>query len=273
VAGRFSARAWEETFRRVVTRAFHEVPFYREQWAVAGRVLPEPEPVQSRELIDQLFRLCPLSRPFRPAREPSLWTGELRGLRAAAQLTTGAPRGTLLLEVREAMLDRRMGGPRYGVVLPPGARTAGEGRRCALNRIAATLAARAGRALVVGSPQELAEVLPELRAAAGRPAGLELIGVPRMTLGQAVRERQAPMLAHDPCLGYVAARVPTCGRIHLLWREFHARADGGAVTVTALRRRRPTLVNVIPADSTRLTRRICPEHRSPVIEEQDQVRE
>jgi hypothetical protein len=71
---------------------------------------------------------------------------------------------------------------------------------------------------------------------------------------------------HDPCLGYFAVRVPACGRVHLLWRRYHARTGDGSVMVTALRRRRPTLVNVIPAGPGCTTLRFCPEHASPLIE-------
>ncbi|RFU37569.1 hypothetical protein DZF91_32165, partial [Actinomadura logoneensis] len=82
-------RRWEAARRRVVARAFSEVPYYREQWAAAGRPLAEPARAASADLTGQLFRLCPLGGPFRPAREPSLWSAETGTLRAA--LAVAAP--------------------------------------------------------------------------------------------------------------------------------------------------------------------------------------
>jgi hypothetical protein len=264
----FAADRWDAARRRVVARAFRTVPFYREQWAAAGRVLTEPEPVPARDLTEQLFRLCPLGRPFDPAREPSLWTDDAGTLRAALRALCGPParRPTAVVEVRPAMIDRsRLGrnGPRYAAYLPPGADVVDERRRHALNRRAVAVA-RSGDVIVVGTGGELAEVLPELTAVAPG-SSQRLRPVPRAALADALDE-SGPVMAHDPVLGYYAVRRPSCGRLHVLWRHFHARvADGYAVRLTALRRRRPTLCDVIPTGAERGALAMCPDHATPTL--------
>ncbi|GAA2281625.1 hypothetical protein GCM10010149_27590 [Nonomuraea roseoviolacea subsp. roseoviolacea] len=300
----FSARRWERARRRVVASAFLRVPFYRDQWAAAGRALDEPEPTPSAALPGQLHRLCPFARPFDPSREPSPWIGDGRDLRDALAVA-GAPRRAPVLEVRPAILDRRTlaggalpwgdvlpwgdalswgGGRPYGVLLAPEARVVDEARRRALDAAALGLAAEAGRAIVVGERAALDAVLPRLE-------GVRVHAVQRVSLGQAVRTAQgaaavgiaggvagAPVgdpagvgavVAHDPHLGYLAAVAPGCGRVHLLWRHLHARPFAGpggpAVAFTALRRRRPVLVDVVPDDAGTLTTALCPEHGTPVV--------
>ncbi|MFI7451497.1 hypothetical protein ACIBQX_28650 [Nonomuraea sp. NPDC049714] len=262
---RFSAARWERAYRGVVRTAFDRVPFYRDQWAAAGRALDEPEPTPSAALAGQLHRLCPFARPFDASREPSLWIGDGRELRDALALT-GAPRRTPVLEVRAAVLDRRAltpAGPRYGVLLAPDARVVDEDRRRALNAAAHDLAKRAGRAIVVGERPALDAILPELDP-------VRVHAVERMTVALAVRDAR-PGVVHDPHLGYFAGTHPTCGRTHLLWRRFHARPAGRATAVTALRRRRPMLVGVVPdgadtpgATETLITA-VCPEHGTPIL--------
>ncbi|WP_327102626.1 hypothetical protein [Nonomuraea glycinis] len=316
--GRFSAARWERAYRRVVRTAFGRVPFYRDQWAAAGRALDEPEATPSAALAGQLHRLCPFALPFDASQEPSLWIGDGRELRDVLALT-GAPRRTPVLEVRPAVLDRRTltpAGPRYGVLLAPDARVVDEDRRHALNAAAHELASRAGRAIVVGERSALDAILPELD-------GVQVHTVERMTVALAVRDARlgdAPgarpgdvqdarrgdvqdarrgdvqdarrgdvqdarrgdvqdarrgdargvraVVVHDPHLGYFAGVHPACGRIHLLWRRFHARPAGRAVAVTALRRRRPVLVGVVPDGAEALDTLItagCPEHGTPIL--------
>ncbi|MFG2005176.1 hypothetical protein ACGFNU_39135 [Spirillospora sp. NPDC048911] len=321
----FSALRWEAARRRTVARAFRTVPFYREQWAVAGRVLDEPVPVASEQLIDQLFRLCPLGRPFQPSREPTLWSDDGTTLRVAinaasdsrtathavfgreatAQASSGrrpavralsdrwaavraasgpaaartvfdravvlravfghratgravfGRRWTAVLEVRDAMIDRRwLGrGVPYAALLSPKADVVNEERRAALNRRATELATSG--AVIVGTRNELADVLPEIGAASLRV--LHRAGLAD-ALGMA-----GPVVAYDPVLGYYAARMPSCGHLHLLWRLFHARVADGALQLTALRRRRPVLCNVIPVDAAGAAVERCPRHHTPIL--------
>jgi hypothetical protein len=281
--GRFAAARWERAYRRVVGTAFGRVPFYRDQWAAAGRALDEPEPTPSAARAGQPHRLCPFALPFDASQEPSLWISDGRELRDVLALT-GAPRRTPVLEVRPAVLERRtltLAGPRYGVLLAPDARVVDEDRRRALNAAAHELASRAGRAIVVGERSALDAIVPELDE-------VQVHAVERTTVALAVRDAQ-PMgtragavrdarrgdarddrhvVVHDPHLGYFAGVHPACGRIHLLWRRFHARPAGRAVAVTALRRRRPVLVGVVPDGAEALDTLItagCPEHGTPIL--------
>jgi|GEM_PF-5352554 len=266
----FSAARWERAYRGIVKTAFLRVPFYRDQWVSAGRALAEPEPTPSAALAGQLHRLCPFARPFDASREPSLWIDEGRELRDALGLVD-VPSRTPVLEVRAATLDRRVLprgalpgwavptwiGPRYGVLLPPGAKVLNESRRRALNADALHIAAEAGRAILIGERAALDALLPELD-------GVQAHIVERMTAARAVRSEGARVV-HDPHLGYFAASATTCGRIHLLWRHFHSHLAGRTLTVTALRRTRPTLVNVIPNDPGSLITIVCPEHGTPIV--------
>lgn len=253
----FSPARWDRAYRAVAGRAFLKVPFYRDQWVAAGRALDEPAPTPSAALAGQLHRLCPFARPFDASREPSAWIGDGRDLREALALA-GAPRRAPVLEVRPAVLDRRtlgLGGPRYGVLLPPGANVMDEPRRRALNAPALRLARKAGQAVLVGERAALDAFLPELD-------GVRVTAVERMPAGRAVREKG---LAHDPHLGYFAAARPGCGATHLLWRRFHAGLRDGAPAVTALRRSRPVLVAVVPAGADGLAPALCPDHGTPIL--------
>ena len=64
-------------YRRAVRWAFDRVSFYRDQCAVAGRLLSEPQPTPLASVPKPPHTLCPFSRPWRPDREPSLWTPDL----------------------------------------------------------------------------------------------------------------------------------------------------------------------------------------------------
>jgi hypothetical protein len=248
---KFVADRSASSYRRVAARAFRRVPFYREQWAVAGRTLEDPEPVPADALTDQLFRLCPLGRPWRPGAEPSLWIEDRTALRQAVRMVSDV---RTVLEVRSSFLDRTsLGrGVRYAVVLPPGADTVDEERRRTLNRRAETLP---GGSVLIGSPRELAAVGDEI---AGAP-------VPRLSL-RAALDGDAVALVHDRRLGYYAARRPSCGRLHLLWRRFHLRLDDeGTPMITDLHRTRPTLVNIVPAGAPPISAGHCPDHDGPVL--------
>lgn len=261
----FSPHRWEAAYRHAARRAFRTVPFYREQWAAAGRPLRDPVPVEAGELRTQLFRLCPLARPHRPGREPSLWTGDPRDLRAALALAGALPAGLPVLEVRPALVDWTelgRGGPRYAPVLSPGAVVADPARRAALNARAVALAGATG-AVLVGAPDELHAVLAELGVAART--------VLRLRPGQPA-PGHGPAVLHDPQLGYLGARVRSCGRFHLDHARYHARADPDGVLVTKLRQTRPTLVNVRPAGARTVTVRYCPDHHSPTLDAQAAAR-
>jgi hypothetical protein len=242
----------ERAYRRAVRRAFATVPFYREQWARAGRVLAEPEPTPAGELPDPPHALCPFRRPWAPQREPSLWT-PAPGALARALWLAGCRAGVPVLEVRHALLDRAGRGHR--VLLGPDAVVASPARRRELN--AAALAG-AGPAWVVGHPGELDELdLPgglrrvhrlPVAAAAGAAAGVPVV----------------PVVLHDRALGYLGALVPACGELHLDRRVF-ARDRGGVVALSLPHARRPTLLDIVPpgGDAVRLGR--CSRHGTPVL--------
>ncbi|MFI7128837.1 hypothetical protein ACIBQ1_24255 [Nonomuraea sp. NPDC050153] len=249
----FSAALWERAYRRTVRSAFARVPFYRDQWVRAGRALSEPVPTPCADLAGQLHRLCPFAEPYDPGAEPSLWIGSTAELRAVLSMA-GAGGRAPVLEVRRAVLDRRTLGlsRRYGVLLATDAKVRHERRRRELNEPALRLAAAAGRAVLVGEREAVAEFLPAL-------AEVETRVLERAGLDGAGRSD----LVHDPYLGYYAARAG-CGHLHLLWRRFHARvADDGSLAVTALLRRRPVLVDVVPDGAATLGR--CPAHDTPIL--------
>ncbi|MCF6473323.1 hypothetical protein FAF44_33805 [Nonomuraea sp. MG754425] len=252
-AAGFSPAGWERSYRRAVRSAFARVPFYRDQWVRAGRALDTPVPTPCADLEGQAHRLCPFTEPYDAGAEPSLWIGAAAELRAALS-TVGAARRAPVLEVRRAVLDRRALGPfrDYGVLLAADAKVRHERRRQELNEPALRLATAAGRAIVVGERAAVAEFLPAL-------SGVETRVLERAGLDGAARSE----VVHDRCLGYYAARA-RCGHLHLLWRRFHARpTDDGALAVTALRRRRPVLVDVVPDGLATLGR--CPVHHTPVL--------
>ena len=266
---RFSSERWEAARRRVVDQAFQRVPYYREQWAVAGRVLEEPVPVASADLTTHLFRLFPLGRPWLPGRAPSPWLGEPAMLASALREAGVLSRVVPVLEVRREVVDwRALGrlGPRYAALLPPGADVVEEEQRRLLNLPAVQLATIANRVVVVGTSEDLAEVVPAL------PKTASLLQVVRRTAAQIVGDdttpaagrRPAVRLAHDPCLGDFAATAPSCGRPHVLWRRYHAGSRDGALLITALRRR-PVLCSVVPEDSAGVTVGRCPEHGTAIL--------
>ena len=265
----FRQDRWDSRHRLACARAFREVPFYREQWAYAGRELPEPLPVRAAELQQELFRLCPLRSPWDPRREPTLWTGDPGALSDALTVAGTAPRRVPVLEVRGAAVDwARVGryGTPYGFVLRADADVASDGRRLALHLAALKLAVDHGRAVVVGSSHDWSQLLPELDSALDAVA-VQWSLVRRMTLAEASQAEavEEPAVVHDPFLGYIAARAPDCNEIHLLWDRVHAKVSSDGLLFTRLRGRRPTLVNVSAVDTGFSAVRRCRLHGTPVL--------
>lgn len=251
----------------MIDHAFRSVPFYREQWARGQRVLPEPLPVPGQDLAEQLFRLCPVTRPWKPNREPSLWLGDAHALADALALIGVLHRRTPVLEVRRAMVDWRrldiVGSP-YGVLLSPGADVRPAGR-LTLQLRALRLAQVHGGATVVGSPSELTGVIRGAEEALGGPS-LKWKPVHRLTLAEAQSTLAVvPTVVHDPYLGYLGSRGPECGQIHLLWKRVHCSPTVHGLAFTRLRGHRPTLVNVLPVNPgfSRVER--CDVHGTPVL--------
>jgi len=262
----FRADRWDERHRAACARAFAEVPFYREQWASAGRELSEPAPVRAADLRQELFRLCPLRSPWDPRREPTLWAGELAGLEAALSAVGMPPRRTPVIELRASAVDWTRFGPAgapYAFLLSRDADVASEGARTALQLAAMKLAVDHGRAVVVGPRDELPEILRAVDAALA-PVAVRWSAVHRMTLAEAAAAAE-PAVVHDPFLGYIAARSPECGEAHVLWERVHVKASPDGLLFTRLRGRRPTLVNVLPADPGFRAVGRCPVHGTPVL--------
>jgi hypothetical protein len=74
-----------------------------------------------------------------------------------------------------------------------------------------------------------------------------------------------PVVLHEPSLGYLGALVPSCRSFHLDWRRVHAGERDGAVTLSLLRERRPTLLCIVPPGAEAVTVVACPRHGSPVL--------
>lgn len=251
-------------YRRAVRRAFGTVTFYREQQAAAGALLDQPRPTPAADLPDPPHTLCPFARPWSAALEPSLWTPGPAALARALRLAGcgGGP----VLEVRDALLDAAhlprvgwSGRRRYAVLLSPAAVVASPARRWQLNAAALAGAAAAGKAWVVGGADELAG-MPEA-------AGDGLEPVHRVPVGAVAAAGPAgrPVVLHEPSLGYLGALVPTCRSFHLDWRRVYASERDGAVTLSLLRGRRPTLLDIVPPDAEAVTVAHCPQHGSPVL--------
>jgi hypothetical protein len=173
-----------------------------------------------------------------------------------------------VLEVRASAVDwtrfGRTGAP-YGFLLARDADVAGEGTRTALQLGAMKLAVEHGRAVVVGARDEVPEILRAVEAAL-EPVSVRWSIVHRMTLAEAAAAGDAgPAIVHDPFLGYVGARSPECGELHVLWERIHVKASSDGVLYTRLRGRRPTLVNVLPVDPGFSAVERCPLHGTPVL--------
>ncbi|MBM7773627.1 hypothetical protein JOD54_003831 [Actinokineospora baliensis] len=243
----YSQLAWERAAAAVAARALREVPFYRERHA-RGRGLA---PVPTEELEGRLWALCPLSRPYRAMTEPTLWTGDPADL-AAAVRGCGAGGGAVV-EVRSAVVPwDRLGplGPRYAPVLSPTA-------------TAVDVSASDGpaRALVAGGRTVLVSAPEDVDAVQGRIGAVTVV-VRRLAK---VGEPGCLAVLHDRHLGYFATRPTSCGQWHLLWRRFHVAPGDGGVLVTALKRRRPTLVRVAVDVGLRQVAE-CSVHGTPVLQ-------
>lgn len=250
---RYSAAAWQRSAADVATRALRDVSFYREQCARSGTGLRVPEPVRSADLESRLWTLCPLSAPYSPNREPSLWTGDPADLAAVLRLA-GCP-SRAVLEQRSSWVPwtrLAVGGPRYAAVLAADAPGVDAERVAALDEPARRLAAHQD-AVLVGDPATAARI------------GFTGTVVPRCSLAEAAGHTGGPAVVFDAHLGYFAARPASCAAWHVSWRRFHAEVTDGAVLVTALHRRRPTLVRVIPEDSAFTAVGECAEHGTPIL--------
>ena len=261
----------ERLYRRAVRRAFREVTFYRSQCAAAGRLLDEPVPTPTAAVPDPPYELCPFRHPWRPDRDLPLWTPDPRQLVGALRIARLLPAGGTVVEVRRALVDlprltRRV---RYAVLLGDDAVAAD---RCGTN--AATLAAVSAPVLLVGpadwpalpaGPAGLADgaALPAGPAGGGAP-----VTVPRVDLAS-VADGSAPpgpLLLHDPTLGYLGARHPDCGGLHLDPGLVHAAVRGDRLVLSLPRRRRPTLLAMVPPGAANLRPAACARHRTPVLE-------
>lgn len=238
----------ERRYSRAVRAAFREVTFYRSQCAAAGRMLPEPMPTPTSAVPDPPHELCPFRRPWRPDRELPLGTPDPRQLVAALRIARLLPAGGTVLDVGRALVDRpRLSRRvRFGILLDGDALAADRRRTNA-----ATLAAAEPPVLLVAPP--------------GWP---DPGTVPRAEIA-AVADGSAPggpLLVRDPVLGYLGARHPQCGRLHTDPRLVHVADRGGVLAFSLVRRRRPTLLAMVPpgADGLRLT--ACPRHGTPVFE-------
>lgn len=240
-----SGWATERGYAVAVRRALRDVVFYRSQCAAAGRLLDEPAPVPTGAVPDPPYELCPFPRPWRPAREVSLWTPDPRQLVGALRMAGLLPATGTLLEVRPALVDRdrltrRV---RYGVLLGEDALVPTPARRHELNT--ATLAAATGPVLVVGPFESEHPVV--------RRAGAEGVA-------------DGSTLFYDPTLGYLGARHRECGRVHLVPDLVHAAARGEEIAFSLVRRRRPTLLAMVPPGTSLLRLVHCLRHRTPVLE-------
>jgi hypothetical protein len=231
-------------YLRAARRAFLTVPFYREQWARAGRPLAEPEPTPTGALPDPPGPLCPFARPWSAACEPSLWTPDL------------VPLAPALLDRTRLPWSCRP----YRVLLAADAMVASPARRRELNA-AAWAAAAPGPAWVVGPPDELdlVDLGPMERDG---PRAVYRLPVSAAAVPHPVR---GPALLHDPFLGYLGALVPDCRRLHLDWRRVYARDRDAMVTFSRLDRRRPTLLDLVPPGAGAITVGPCPRHGTPVL--------
>ena len=241
----FSWSRWAAAADAVADRALREVPFYRERLVGAGA---RGGPVPSADLADRLWALCPLSSPFSPADEPTLWTGVPGDLAAGVRLVGRTRPWAPVVEARAAWVPwTRLGplGPVYAPVVVSTPDLDGPAR-----------ALTASRPVLVAPPG----------AVPGLTGRLDHVGpvVLRLAAPEAGEHQGSMALLFDRHLGYYAGRSPVCGHWHVLWRRFHVEVDGDLV-VTALRRRRPTLSRVA-LDAGGFTGVVaCRRHSTPVL--------
>jgi hypothetical protein len=256
----YSQAAHERRYGRAVAAAHGTVPYYRERW-VHGVAASERPPTPAADLDRHLARLFPIAQPLRARGELPPWLGEPRELFEALLLTEQYEPADPLLEIRPALLDWRHLGPasvgRYGVVLAPDA-VAAPGAPALSAGAGAT-----GRISLLGSAAELAAIEPRLE-----PAARCFV---RVALDDdhgnraVVPEHPRAALLYEEHLGYIGARAASCGQWHVNWRRVHCRATSAGLAFTKLVRRRPTLVDVVPAQTSFAAVTACAIHRSPVL--------
>lgn len=240
----FRRRSWEAAYRRRSARAAASVPLYRER---ATPWLQPVKPLSVTDLDGNESRICPISRPWDPRAGASLWIESPRNLLGAVRTARPKlPRDAVVLEVRDALLDRRVLGPhRYAVLLSSRAVVRSEQWRMEYNaRIVARATEASEHLVVVGSGGDAPKDLIERAALLGPPAA-----------GAAI--------VHDPRLGYLAARAHRCGVLHVNWRDYHVRVLENRLAWTDLRRSRPTLVDVLAGPGRYLGE--CPRHQVPAL--------
>ncbi|GAA4202971.1 hypothetical protein GCM10022252_59880 [Streptosporangium oxazolinicum] len=286
----YSRHAGERAYRAAVARAFATVPHYREMWADARTVLDDPAPLPASDLDDLLPTLYPFAAPHLPRGDVVPWLGEPGELYDALRLTGVHRSDRPLFEVRTALLDWRRLGPRrgrYAVLLCANAETADPGLRSA--GIRAFHDAREPGLL--GDPGQVEELrgdhTGDVRVFLRRSLdSLDSLGLPGEQGEQAVppgsgprgrdagagepwgRDRDGGRPAEvlwDARLGYLGARHRECGRVHTNWRRVHVRPHASGPLFTALRRTRPTLVNIVPPGTAGLVPGLCPRHGTPVL--------
>jgi hypothetical protein len=256
---RFSVRSWDAARAAAVERAFAEVPLYREQWATAGRRLPEPTPIDAAALADELFRLAPMAAPYEPSQETWPLAGTRGALRDALRVAGVLSRRTPVLELRRELVEwtsLARTGPRYAPLLASDAPVSAPTVREDLLAAGARMAAAAGRAIVVGEPSELEAVAAAIPSA---------VAVHRLTLRDAAPSDASPAVLHEPGVGYLGARRPDCRCFHVDHRRCHLRVDADGALVTRLDSRRPTLVDVRVPGSGFNRVEPCPRHGTPVL--------
>jgi hypothetical protein len=258
---RHSPSAWERSHRAAVEQAFATVPHYREMWAEAGIRLPEPKPTCGADLDSLLAGLYPFTEPYEPRREAPPWLGEPAELFEALQSTGGYRGERPLFEVRDALLDwdrigPRAGRHRYEVVLSADAEVADPALREASVR--AFVAAR--EPALLGSSAQIADLSVAVHDAVSKAQ----IFV-RTSLTDLGRTGDEATVLHDARLGYLGARHQECGQAHLNWRRLYVRQSPNGPLFTMLRRRRPTLVNVVVPGTAHLSAGQCPVHGSPIL--------
>ena len=260
----------DRRYRRAVRRAVRSVTFYREQCAAAGALLDQARPTPAGELPDPPHTLVPFGRPWSAAREPSLWTPRPAALARALRLA-GCGGGRPVLEVRPALLDSTrlprgapLPGRRYAVLLSPAAVVASPQRRAELTAAALAVAGD-GPVWLVAAPEELAELAVELGGSTA-PAG-RFRPVHRLPVAAAVRAGpgERPVLLHELALGYLGGLVPACRELHLDRRRVHPRVRDGRLTLSLLRQRRPTLLDIVPPGAEAVGVAGCPRHGTPVL--------
>ena len=244
---------WRAAYRRRLDHALSTVPLYRERSAPWQ---PPAEPLTAEDLELNEYRICPFSRPWNPRREPSLWTGRPEGLSEVLRTTRALRAVRTVLEFREALVDwPRLGLVGYGTLLSDRARVRSD--RWRLYHNLGVLDGARGPVAIVGGSVDLESLRSGMSAGPTAP----ITWLACRALGDGPGTELA--LVRDRHLGYVAARDPRCGAVHVNWRSYYVRPIDGGLVWTDLRRSRPTLVDVYAGPGWKLA--TCPEHRVPAL--------